>query len=384
VVDGTINTNTLTGTALTFSGTDPVISASTTNSALAITSNGSGNLTLDAGGTGLVQIGNTSTGDVELAGGYQDTGCTVENATGNLICTGDVTAGGVLLRNYWVRDDDTQTLTTATDWDNLTLGGLLTATGGATLTGALNINTTGSSATNIGTGTYEGTITIGNATTSDLSLVDPHWSITGAGVASFDSLSVGGGYGDTGVTITTAGNISANGNLVVDGTINTNTLTGTALTFSGTDPVISASTTNSALAITSDGSGNLTLDAGGTGLVQIGNTSTGDVELAGGYQDTGCTVENATGNLICTGDVTAGGVLLRNYWVRDDDTQTLTTATDWDNLTLGGLLTATGGATLTGALNINTTGSSATNIGTGIICRNNNHRQCDDLRPFPG
>jgi hypothetical protein len=219
-----------------------------------------------------VQIGNTSTGDVELAGGYQDTGCTVENATGNLICTGDVTAGGVLLRNYWVRDDDTQTLTTATDWDNLTLGGLLTATGGATLTGALNINTTGSSATNIGTGTYEGTITIGNATTSDLSLVDPHWSITGAGVASFDSLSIGGGYGDTGVTITTAGNISANGNLVVDGTINTNTLTGTALTFSGTDPVISASTTNSALAITSNGSGNLTLDAGGTGLVQIGRT----------------------------------------------------------------------------------------------------------------
>jgi hypothetical protein len=114
---------------------------------------------------------NTSTGDVELAGGSsQDTGCTVENATGNLICTGDAPAGGVLLRTTGSGMIDTQTLTTATDWDNLTLGGLLTATGGATLTGALNINTTGSSATiHRKQGHDEGYNNfIGNATTSDL------------------------------------------------------------------------------------------------------------------------------------------------------------------------------------------------------------------------
>jgi hypothetical protein len=50
-------------------------------------------------------------------------------------------------------------------------------------------------------------------------------TITDAGIISVDgtstlagSVSIGGGYGATGVTITAAGIISANGNLAVDGT----------------------------------------------------------------------------------------------------------------------------------------------------------------------
>ena len=56
-------------------------------------------------------------------------------------------------------------------------------------------------------------------------------TITDAGIISVDgtstlagSVSIGGGYGATGVTITDAGIISANSNLAVDGT---STLTGT-------------------------------------------------------------------------------------------------------------------------------------------------------------
>lgn len=47
-----------------------------------------------------------------------------------------------------------------------TVTGLLTANGGLTVSGAVNVNTSGSSAINIGTGSYTGTITIGNTSLS--------------------------------------------------------------------------------------------------------------------------------------------------------------------------------------------------------------------------
>jgi hypothetical protein len=373
--------------------------------------------------------------------------------------------------------------------------GLIQGTGGLTLTGTTDINTSGAANTNIGTGTSTGTIIIGRTTGTNLVLNDAQWNISGAGAASFDSLTVGGGFGSTGVTVTTTGNIQADGNLTVNGTINSNTFTSTALTFAGSNPAITAGVTNTNLSLAANGTGtlilglnsgptvingsnfsvtaegaisaatstntinslvinagalssvtgysqaagnftvngsgnvslgtgtgnvaignstgtfelasngglnvttggaltgvstintigvtatslsfagqaaitaggadnNLTLDAGGSGLVQIGNNSTGDVELAGGYTDYGCTIENATGTLRCSGDIIGSETGTIGYWSRDAATSTLRTATDWDNLTLGGTFTATGGATLAGTVNINTTGASATNIGT--------------------
>ncbi len=47
-----------------------------------------------------------------------------------------------------------------------TVTGLLTGNGGLTISGAVNVNTSGSSAINIGTGSYTGTITIGNTSLS--------------------------------------------------------------------------------------------------------------------------------------------------------------------------------------------------------------------------
>src|SRR5581483_817709 len=45
----------------------------------------------------------------------------------------------------------------------------------------------------------------------------------------------------------------------------------------------------------------LSLDAGTSGAINIGNTSTGDVLLAGGSSSTGCTFVNSTGGLACNG-----------------------------------------------------------------------------------
>ena len=477
----------------------------------AISAGGSSNLTLDAGGSGLVQIGGTSTGNVELAGGSSNTGCTVVNSTGDLNCSGTITSNGIALNQYWQRSGTTlsplysgDSMTTsgnisATGSGTISSAGLLTSSGGLTVSGDTNINTSGSSATNIGTGSYSGNLTLGNAA-ANVVITDANWSVNSSGDAAFNSLTTGGGYAGTGVTITSGGNISGKGNLVMDGTINTSTLSGTLLTFSGVNPVISPSTLNTGLTLQANGTGtltlgettgvnviegtnfsvnangtisarttgdtingliinsgslssvtgysqgsgnftvngtgdvslgtgsgdvtignttgtfqlassgglnvsttggltgvatidtisvsdtalgfagagaisaggtsNLTLNAGGSGLVQIGGTSTGNVELAGGVSATGCTIYNSTGDLACTGNITGSNTGTVGYWSRDNATSTLRTATDWDNMTLGGLLTATGGATIAGTTNINTSGSSATNIGTGSYSGN--------------
>ena len=178
------------------------------------------NLNLDAGTTGLVQIAGTSSGNVEIAGGVSATGCTITNATGDLSCSGDITGANTGTVGYWSRDDATQTLTTATDWDNITLGGLLTATGGATIAGTTNVNTSGSSDTNIGTGSYSGNLTIGNSS-ANISITDNNWSIAANGAASFVGVNAN------------AGLIQGSGGLTLSGTTNINT-TGSAATNIGT------------------------------------------------------------------------------------------------------------------------------------------------------
>jgi len=133
-------------------------------------------------------------------------------------------------------------------------------TGTTSVLGTTNINISGANNTNIGTGTNAGTIAIGNISTGDLSLNDAQWNITGLGAANFNSLSINGGYAATGATISNNGNIQTKGALTVDSTINTNTLTSTGLTFSGVNPIISVSTTNTGLAVEQNGTGTLTLE----------------------------------------------------------------------------------------------------------------------------
>lgn len=63
---------------------------------------------------------------------------------------------------------------------------------------------------------------------------------------------------------------------------------------------------SSALAVAAGGTAqNLTLDASTSGKVQIGATSTGDIELGGGLSSSGCTLTNSNGNFACSGSLTA-------------------------------------------------------------------------------
>ena len=60
---------------------------------------------------------------------------------------------------------------------------------------------------------------------------------------------------------------------------------------------------------TSTAATNITLNAGTTGQVQIGGTSTGDILLGGGSGSTGCTLTNSTGAYACTSTVSGSQLI---------------------------------------------------------------------------
>ncbi len=196
--------------ANTFTGASSFTSAGT---GLAVTNNATIGGTLDVTGATTVGSLNAGSGTIQTTGAGNfgtlavgSTGQLTVDAAGNLSTSGNIATTG------------TGTLTSA---------GLITGNSGLTIagitgiTGATSINTSGSNATNIGTGTNAGTITIGNASTGDLALNDPNWSITGAGAANFSSLTVSGltsSNGDVTLGSTNANTITFNG--VVNSNIN--------------------------------------------------------------------------------------------------------------------------------------------------------------------
>lgn len=82
---------------------------------------------------------------------------------------------------------DISTAGVITNAAGITNTGVLTSAGGAT-----NLNTSGADAVNVGTGTYSGTVTIGNNSAS-VAFATSQWDITGAGAMSgFSSLGLSG------------------------------------------------------------------------------------------------------------------------------------------------------------------------------------------------
>jgi DNA-binding transcriptional MerR regulator len=241
--------------------------------------------TLSIGGAATTfNIGPTGSGAASmlLSGGSADTGCTLNGATGDLTCTGNITGSSSGTAGFWSRSGSD--LQPATSGDNITTSG--------------NISTSGSGA------------------------------LTIAGTATFQS------------------------------TINTNTFTSTALTFAGSTPIISASTSSTSIS--------LNPGAGGT------------VNLAGGSGSTGCSVDDTTGNLTCAGTISSGGGGSVGYW--DRQTTTLVPVNTGDNvstsgnisttgsgtITSAGLLTGSAGLTVTGAtVSLNASSNNNTNINTG-------------------
>ena len=303
--------------------------------------------------------------DVNIAGGSTATGCTITNTNGNLECTGTVTANGVLLTQYWDRTLGVLSPVTAGDaittsgnistsgTGTITSAGLLSGNAGLTVTGATNINTSGASATNIGTG-GTGVITIGNAT-SDLSLVDPQWSITGLGAADFKGLTISSGIHNN-CTI-----LNTNGSGVVG--CNTSTLSlGTNWWTTSTDNK-AITPINSTMDLLLGGNSTESAKFAVLGLSTNTPVASVSSQNANGYAiyldpANGAiqTLRNQTLTLggSSTGDILIDGVT--NINGNTDITGTLTSS---------GLVTANNGLSVTGATNINTSGASATNIGTG-------------------
>ncbi len=126
-------------------------------------------------------------------------------------------------------------------------------------------------------------------------------------------------------TLLSLADAGSSGNLTVTGTVNTNTFTSTALTFSGSDPVISASTPSTSIS----------LNPGAGGLINF----------AGGSGSTGCTLDDATGDFTCQGSIVSGGGGDVGFWGRSGTT--LFPATTGDNVSTSGNISATGTGAIT-------------------------------------
>jgi hypothetical protein len=327
---GTINTaNTITTTSTITGGTVSATSALQGNT-LSI---GSSGLTVNASGAITAATGITSSGNVSITGGG-----TFSTATGAVSLNGATSISGA------------NTLTVGTG--TTTLGGTLAVTGTTTLAGSLNVQ--GASGETLGVaGSKTGTLAFANSTTTQTVSLQG-LSPSGSGNATITIPSIAGGSSDT-ICLATLGNCSGansgggNTNYIFNGSsLQTSANfdidgTGTAATINATTGIKTGGTTRI------DSSGNL--------------SNIGSIGANGSYTQTGSgTFSSGTGAVSLNGSTAITGV---NTLTVGSGTTTLGGA-----LLVSGLTTLSGGATFTGAVNINTTGSATTSIGSASSATN--------------
>ncbi len=332
---GAINTATISGGTLSGgSVSGGTLSATAVNglnvssAAVAVAASAT-DLAIDAGTSGQVTIGATSTGNVLLGGGSGANGCTVSNSNGNFVCSGTV---------------NTATISGGTLSGGNISGGTLTASA----VNGLNV-----SATAIAVVAAATSLTVDAGTSGTISF----------GATSTGDILLGGGSGSSGCTIT-----NSNGNFACSGTINGATVSAGTLSggnISGGTLTASAvnglNVSNTAIAVVAAATG-LTIDAGTSGTVSIGATSTGDILLGGGSGANGCTINNSNGNLTCTGALSvATSTNSINNLVINGGSLTNVGA----NITGAGAVTL---ASTTNALTL-TSGSGTLVLGSGILQR---------------
>ncbi len=192
-----------------------------------------------------------------------------------------------------------------------TFTGLLTGQAGATVSGAaINLNASSNFDTNINTGTSTGTVSIGNASNANNTV----------------TLQAGA-----------TGGINLN-----SASVNSNAAT-LALFASPTSITLGA--------------------AAATFNIGPAGASAATIAIAGGSGATGCTVDGATGNLVCTGTITStAGTAAVGYFTRSGTT--LQPATAGDSIQTSGNLATTGTGTITaaGILNASATGKTAITV----------------------
>ena len=123
----------------------------------------------------------------------------------------------------------------------------------------------------------------------------------------YSTTNLAGGYGSSGVTISSTGSGSFNGNLIVDGSI-------TAGSFNPTSLNVGGGYGSTGVTLSSTGSGSFNGSVTADGTISSGSTATfgGNTYIGGGYGSTGITLQSdGTGkfnsNLIVDGSITAGG-----------------------------------------------------------------------------
>src|SRR5581483_4088769 len=170
-IGGTINGVTLTNNKLIFSGDAPSIYPTTTNSSISLNSNG----------TGAINIGDQSKGDIYLGGGSgSGLHCIVTSSNGSFYCSGDITTSG----NLKVNGGSITTGATAFNLLNETATNINFAGGATTLsigsasgTTTVNNNLTATGATTLsstlgvtGTTSLNGAVNIGSLSSNDIAV----------------------------------------------------------------------------------------------------------------------------------------------------------------------------------------------------------------------
>ena len=348
-----------------------------------------------------MQIGSADNGGITLNGAITTDGAVtidgpVTLATGAISVT---TADDAITFNHKI--NGTQTLTLESGTGAITLDGVIG--GDAILTG-LSVNATDGDTTNTGAieisdigddaavGVNTGTISIGNAHTSSLTLDGTTYKVDGVTIFEADSgntilltgasptitttnnnLTFDGGN----IVLSTDGTTTINtqlggngaGNILIDGTINGTSSQSEALVINGgtgsvqVQGAIGATNPLTTITIGSEGNGTIEVtnigggNSGASGAVAIGNTNTGTLTLDGTVYKTGSTqtytAATGGGNIDITGAATfTTSAAAVEFATSDVDLAanvaiTTGTGTDAGTVTFGGALEAANAGTQT-------------------------------------
>lgn len=251
--------------------------------------------------TGTTTINNATTvisGDLDVNGTSNDIAGTL-NLSGNTLSSSgdlviDATGGGVKIGTgspsfVDLANDDlyvTQDLEVGgTIYGSLTGGVNLGFTQGS----VLFIDSTGAIAQDNSNFYWNDTNNLLGIGGTPVSKLDVSGAVTGKALASFNET------GDQNILTASQSGIAVFNIARVSGTAaNGVTITG-ATTSNGPTIASTGSDTNIALSI----------DAAGTGALNLNNNGTGDILIGGGSGSSGCTITNSNGNLACEGDLAA-------------------------------------------------------------------------------
>ena len=204
-----------------------------------------------------------------IGGGYGFSGVTISD-TGNISMDGDLVVDGTIT--------GTLSLTGTQSFDAVNFGGGPGSTGGA-LEADGDIVADGGMALG-GAAVIAGATTVGGGYGSTGSTFSTAGDISANGAGVFDTtLSVGGGYGATGLTVSSAGNVSADGNGIFGGTL--------AVTGNSTQTSIDVGGGDGSTGLTLSSTGNLGMDGNAT--------IDGTLSVAGGFGSTGFSVASDGG-----------------------------------------------------------------------------------------